>query len=363
VLLKGTDPAIPAEFKLPRAFRVDMARATDQQIFDAVAALVAAYTEHLEFSVDEDGNFNLSPFDVFVSVNRLPQQPRPNETAIDYSRRLLKRINQLEANGALQFVTSNPSTATGGFDFHPSQPFWFSTDELRGLKIFLSEPPALPLTSAQRAEGGIGNCIACHAAPRFTDFRLHNTGATQLEYDALHGAGTFANLAIPDLAARNADHDAYLPPTAQHPDATGRFRAVPDAQRPDLTDLGVWNVFANPDFPQTQKRLSQLLCDEELGRRVPPGLLNRCAPSSLLSRTIALFKTAGLRDLSHSAPYIHTGQFDTLEDVIELYRTTSSLHRAHALRNGADELAGIALAPGDRSPLVAFLRSLNEDYH
>jgi cytochrome c peroxidase len=361
-LLTGTDAAIPAEFRLPRAFRVDVKRASDTQIFDAVAALVATYTEHLEFSVDEDGNFTLSPFDVFLAVNHLPQQPRPDESAGDYSRRLLERVNQLDANGAIQFVTSNPNTASGGFDFHPGQPFWFSTDELRGLKIFLSEPPALPLTSPQLAAGGIGNCIACHPAPRFTDFRLHNTGATQLEYDAIHGAGAFANLPVPDLATRNADPDAYLPATAGHPDATGRFRAVPDARRPDLTDLGVWNVFANPDFPQTQRRLLQLLCDEELGRRVPAGLLKRCEPSSLLSRTIALFKTAGLRDLSHSAPYIHNGQFDTLEEVIELYRTTSSLQRAHALRNGADELAGIALAPDDLSSLVAFLRSLNEDY-
>jgi len=52
----------------------------------------------------------------------------------------------------------------------------------------------------------------------------------------------------------------------------------------------------------------------------------------------------------------------TLEDVIELYRTTSTLERPRALRNGADELAGIALAPSDVSPLAAFLRSLNEDY-
>jgi cytochrome c peroxidase len=82
-----------------------------------------------------------------------------------------------------------------------------------------------------------------------------------------------------------------------------------------------------------------------------------CGTNGVFSRD-----TPGLRDLSHSAPYIHNGQFDTLEDVIELYRTTSTLERARALRNGADELAGIALAPSDVSPLAAFLRSLNEDY-
>jgi hypothetical protein len=68
------------------------------------------------------------------------------------------------------------------------------------------------------------------------------------------------------------------------------------------------------------------------------------------------------RCYGHSATYLDNGQFDTLEDVIELYRATSTLERARTLRNGADELAGIALAPRDVSPMAAILRSLNEDY-
>ena len=355
VLLTGTDPTIPPDQRLPRAFRVDVARATDRELFDAVAELVAAYTEHLEFSTDEDGNFNLSPFDVFLSRNRLPRQPKAGETAVDYSRRLLKRIRQKEAAGALEFVNGNPNTESGAFEFHPAEPFQFSPDELRGLKVFLSEPAGTPLNPSQVAAGGIGNCISCHAGPRFTDFRLDNTGATQVEYDALHGPGAFMRLAVPGLAVRVMHHDRYLPATAQHPDATGRFRAVPDSQHPELTDWGVWNVFANPDFPKSQVRLRKILCDEDLGEHV-------CSPASLLSKSLALFKTAGLRDLSHSAPYLHNGQFDTLEDVIEFYRTSSGLQRARRLRNGAAELGGIALAPGDVSLLAAFLRSLNEDY-
>ena len=59
---------------------------------------------------------------------------------------------------------------------------------------------------------------------------------------------------------------------------------------------------------------------------------------------------------------MHTGQFDTLDDIINFYRTTSDMLRANILRNGARELSGIALLPGDVSKLVAFLRSLNEDY-
>jgi cytochrome c peroxidase len=82
----------------------------------------------------------------------------------------------------------------------------------------------------------------------------------------------------------------------------------------------------------------------------------------LLDRAIARFKTPGLRDLSHSAPYMHNGQFTTLDEIITFYRDTSTLARAGTLRNGAPEMQGIALTAADNPSLVAFLRALNEDY-
>ena len=54
--------------------------------------------------------------------------------------------------------------------------------------------------------------------------------------------------------------------------------------------------------------------------------------------------------------------FDTLEQVVELYRQSSDAERAGALRNGAPELAAIHLDPADVAPLVSFLHSLDEDY-
>ena len=140
---------------------------------------------------------------------------------------------------------------------------------------------------------------------------------------------------------------------------------MPDANNPQLTDLGVWNVFANPDFPKPQARLRQILCDEEIGALVPPFLvpfLARCGPARLLLKSVAVFKTPGLEDLSHSAPYMHNGQLSSLEGVIDLYRQTSTLAHPQTLRNGAKQLEGIALRAEDVAPLVAFLRSLNEDY-
>jgi len=129
-----------------------------------------------------------------------------------------------------------------------------------------------------------------------------------------------------------------------------------------LTDLGVWNVIGNPDFPKPQSPIWEIVCRQETGSTHPLLLLGACNPGAIVAKSIAAFKTPGLRDLSHSAPYLHNGQFDTLDAVVELYRTTSGLARNNQLRNGAKELLGIALTPADIAPLRAFLRALNEDY-
>jgi cytochrome c peroxidase len=82
----------------------------------------------------------------------------------------------------------------------------------------------------------------------------------------------------------------------------------------------------------------------------------------VLPRLIALFKTPGLRDLGHSGPYLHNGQADSLEDVVDQYRTSSALGRSGALRNGAPELRPIMLDDEGAAALASFLRALNEDY-
>lgn len=81
-----------------------------------------------------------------------------------------------------------------------------------------------------------------------------------------------------------------------------------------------------------------------------------------MTRAIAVFKTPGLRDLSHSAPYMHNGQFDTLESIIGFYQAASDARRAEALRNPPKEFADMAIRARDMAPLANFLRSLNEDY-
>ncbi len=398
VVLTGIDSTIPEEFRLPEEFRVNVATASDADIFRAVSKLVSAYTEGLVFSQDETGAFNLSPFDVFLEKNGLPRKPATRETSLEYSRRLLTLIKRLERDSRLSWVTNNPhkkhrrhhrhlkfvkrnpATEDGKFQFH-DQPFKFGQEELQGLKIFFAEPSTIPSVSESLKRGKTGNCIACHQAPTFTDFRFHNTGTTQAEYDRIHGPGTFAHLRFPDLRERNANYDQYLPATEQHPHAQGPFRAVPVTTNPKLTDLGLWNVLANPDFPASQPRIRRILCVDSLtaglpGLNVPSAqadealdrviesaaFAGRCSAEALLPTSVAVFKTPGLRDLGHSAPYMHNGQFDTLEQIVNFYRGSSALARQGTLRNGAAELKGIVLTDVDVAPLAAFLRALNEDY-
>jgi hypothetical protein len=400
-VLTGTDLTIPEEFRLPEEFRVNVTTASDAAIFHAISKLVTAYTESLIFSQDEAGSFNLSPFDVFLEKNGLPRKPAPRESALDYSRRLLTLIERLEGANHLSWVTDhrhkkhrrhhrhprfvkrNPATEDGRFQFH-DQPFKFGREELQGLKVFVTESPRGIPGRSDVKRGKVGNCIVCHQAPTFSDFRFHNTGTAQAEYDRMHASGTFAHLRIPDLRERNAGHDQYLPATEQHPHAQGPFRAVPVPTDPKLTDLGLWNVFANPDFPAPQRRIRRILCADALAAGLPSltipsvspthgeealdrlldssAFAGRCSAGNLLPKSIALFKTPGLRDLGHSAPYMHTGQFDSLEQIIAFYRIASDLARAGQLRNGDRELNGIFLTETDVASLVAFLNALNEDY-
>jgi hypothetical protein len=221
---------------------------SDNQIVQDVAALVQAYLETLVFSQDTNGLFNGSPYDVFLIKNALPRAPATNETPIQYSQRLLGLITNLPNP---QFL-SDP--ADGHFTTH-DQLFQFGPTELAGLEIFFTLGASPPSASAT---GTAGNCVACHTPPAFTDFLFHNTGAAQEEYDAIHGAGSFMALSVPGLRERQTNYDAYLPPTTNHPNATGSFITPPTLAQPGKVDLGLWNVFDNPDFPAPQAGLLQI---------------------------------------------------------------------------------------------------------
>ncbi len=318
--------AVPPALRLPVSFRLDVDQASDGEIVAAVARLIGGYVADLDFSRDAQGRHDGSPYDVFLAANGIDRAPAADEDATPYSHRLL---DELQALRQPVFIDGTSHR----FTTH-DRAFVFGAQELAGLKAFL-DPRR-------------GNCAACHVPPEFTDTRLHNTGASELDYERVHGHGSFARLAVPAAADRGA---ADLPPSTRHPEASGRFRAIPSSQDKGQADLGAWNTVLNPDLPHSQAALRAKLC--------PAG---GCDDDTLLNRAFAAFKTPGLRDLGHSAPYLHDGSRDDLAAVIAFYREVSERARTGGLRHPAPELAGVNIAPQDIAPLVAFLRALDEDY-
>ena len=66
------------------------------------------------------------------------------------------------------------------------------------------------------------------------------------------------------------------------------------------------------------------------------------------------FKTPTLRNVARTAPYMHTGQFATLDDVLAFYRTLPGNARV-----GHRELVLTLLDPAvSQADLVAFLQTL-----
>lgn len=338
VIFAGTDPRIPSDLRLPASQRLDVSTATDAQVVQEVAICITQYMKDLLFQRDKFQRYIGSPYDAFLRVNHLPAAPLTGQSKAAYNQQLYQQIVALKNP---TFITP----ADGSYKYH-ALPYQFGPVELQGLKIFLSS--AAPGT----VNGHAGNCAACHQAPDFSDFVFHNTGNSQLEYDAANGAGAFMNLHIPTNTERLANFDAYLPPSVNHPNATQSMRHMAVAGQPQYADLGLWNVYLNPDMPNPQANLQSFVC--AAGKD--------CSVDQGLASTIAQFKTPILRDLADSAPYFHNGSAATLNDAVSRYLQLENLAHTGQMRNPPPEFANMSIGPDDVAPLLAFLQSLTEDY-
>ncbi len=84
-----------------------------------------------------------------------------------------------------------------------------------------------------------------------------------------------------------------MPASGTHPNATESLRHPAVAGSLEDADLGLWNVYLNPDVPNPQANLKSFVC--------APG--RDCSADQGLASTIAQFKTPVLRDLVDSEPY------------------------------------------------------------
>jgi cytochrome c peroxidase len=78
------------------------------------------------------------------------------------------------------------------------------------------------------------------------------------------------------------------------------------------------------------------------------------------------FRTASLRNLTYTAPYMHSGVFDSLRDVLEFYDDVSGrrgrARNLHVSREQLDPLVRRLRDPDDRAgDLIAFLEALTDD--
>ncbi len=145
---------------------------------------------------------------------------------------------------------------------------------------------------------GEAGCVACHSGPRLTDDGFHNTGVP----------------AVPGL-----------------PEDLGRAAGIVELREDEFNCLGPYS----DALPSECKSLARLPKD-----------------GSGLERA---YKVPSLRNVASHAPYMHAGQFATLGEVLEHYRT------APAAPSGTNELSPLELTDGQLAQLEAFLGTLSSE--
>ena len=152
---------------------------------------------------------------------------------------------------------------------------------------------------------GPGQCATCHNGPMLTDHAFHNTG-------------------VPPIDRTRPDR--------------GRADGVKKLVQDEFNCLGRYS----DALPAQCGELQFLATDD-------PGAL-------------AAFRTPGLRNVAQRAPYMHAGQFSTLEQVVRHYAASPKAVLGHSELAQAGERHAdrqpIRLSDADVQDLVAFLGSL-----
>jgi cytochrome c peroxidase len=76
--------------------------------------------------------------------------------------------------------------------------------------------------------------------------------------------------------------------------------------------------------------------------------------------TANAFRTGTLRNITHTAPYMHNGIFKTLEEVIDFYNNGGGAGRGLAVENQTLSADTLGLTTAEKKQLVAFMHSLSE---
>ena len=136
----------------------------------------------------------------------------------------------------------------------------------------LSDASSSPLYAGLKVFVRKGNCIACHKGPGLND-------------------GLFHNIGVPDDSEGNQGRAAGLDSLLSTTSAAGNFNAS--------------GPYSDDRAGAQSHRLD--------------GLRALANDPAKRAEMVGAFKTASLRNLTLTAPYMHTGQFATLEDVVDFY--------------------------------------------
>ncbi|SEL19350.1 cytochrome c peroxidase [Roseovarius azorensis] len=154
---------------------------------------------------------------------------------------------------------------------------------------------------------GKAGCISCHSGEMLSDGGLHAIGAP--DHPALLGDA-------PGQAAEHAGHTAAAPD-----DATAARQ---------ITMLRHFATMGTPNYMNLREDVGHYVVTKD-------------------EADIGKFVTPSLWDVGHTAPYMHSGVFGTLSDVVAFYNA------------GNERIAPLGLSPEEVADLVAFLDSLTGD--
>jgi len=118
-------------------------------------------------------------------------------------------------------------------------------------------------------------------------------------------------------------------------------------QKPSLGGAGCFQCHGGSQFSDFKFRNNGLEHTEDLGRYQVTGK----------NSDKGLFQTPSLRNIELTAPYMHDGRFETLEEVIAHYNGPPHKHPT------VDKLVpskGLNLSPANQKALIAFLKTLTD---
>ena len=148
----------------------------------------------------------------------------------------------------------------------------------------------------------------------------------------------------------------------------GKGRCIFCHSGPNFTSMAFWNIAVaqqGPDIPTEDRgregglitvRDGEFNCTSRWSDIDDP---QRCGVLDLEAsqRDLGAFKTPGLRSVATSAPYMHTGTFATLDDVIEHYDEGGAKDGFVGMPES--NIRRLDLSPDEKAALNAFLHTLD----